>query len=63
MKNIGADNSEEDFVRYRIDLRLRAQQLLDDTDSVIERTEKMFSNFEKDDAERRAKGKTLGFDF
>lgn len=63
MKAIGANSSEEAFVRSRIALRLRAQQLLSDTDSYIERTEKMLSDFEKDDAEWRRKGKALGFDF
>ena len=63
MKVIGADNYEKDFVKSRIASRLRAQQLLDDADSFIERTEKMLSDFEKDDAEWRARGKKLGFDF
>ena len=63
MKAIGANSSEEAFVKSRIAWRLRAQQLLSDTDSYIERTEKMLSDFEKDDAEWRRKGKALGFDF
>jgi len=63
MKKIGADCSEEEYVRNRIALKLRAHQLLGDTDSFIERTEKMLSDFEKDDAEWRARGKKLGFDF
>ena len=63
MKAIGANSSEEAFVRSRIGLRLRTQQLLSDTDSFIERTEKMLSDFEKDDEEWRRKGKALGFDF
>lgn len=32
MKAIGADTSEEDFVKECIALRLRTQQLLDNTD-------------------------------
>ena len=63
MKKIGADSSEESFVKSRIMLRLRAQQLLDGTDSFIERTEKMLSDFKKDDDEWRARGKKLGLDF
>lgn len=63
MKKIGADSSEEDFVRNRIALRVRAQQRLGDTDSFIERAEKMLGDFEKDDAEWRTRGKKLGFDF
>lgn len=63
MKAIGADASEEAFVRERIALRLRAQQLLDDTDSFISKTERMLDEFDKDDARWRALGKKLGFDF
>ena len=63
MKAIGADASEEDFVKERIALRLRTQQLLDDTDNFINKTEKMLDDFEKDDARWRAIGRTLGFDF
>lgn len=63
MKAIGADVSEEAFVKERIALRLRTQQLLDDTDSFISKTEKMLDEFEKDDAHWKALGKKLGFDF
>ena len=63
MKAIGADASEEDFVKERIALRLRTQQLLDDTDQFINKTNKMLDEFEKDDARWRALGKKLGFDF
>ena len=63
MKAIGADASEEAFVKERIALRLRTQQLLDDTDGFISKTEKMLDEFEKDDARWKALGKKLGFDF
>lgn len=63
MKAIGADDSEEEFVKERIALRLRTQQLLDDTDRLIENTEKMLDYFGKDDARWKAIGKKLGFDF
>lgn len=63
MKAIGADTSEEDFVKERIALRLRTQQLLDNTDSFISNTEKMLDEFDKDDARWRAIGKKLGIDF
>ena len=63
MKAIGADASEEAFVKERIALRLRTQQLLDDTDNFISQTEKMLDEFEKDDARWKALGKKLGFDF
>lgn len=62
MKAIGADASEEAFVKERIALRLRTQQLLDDTDNFINKTNKMLDEFEKDDARWRALGKKLGFD-
>lgn len=63
MKAIGADDSEEAFVKERIALHLRTQQLLDDTDNFIDKTNKMLDEFEKDDARWRALGKKLGFDF
>ena len=63
MKAIGADDTEEEFVKERIALRLRTQQLLDDTNRLINRTERMLDDFEKDDARWRALGRKLGFDF
>lgn len=62
MKAIGADASEEAFVKERIALRIRTQQLLDDTDQFIDKTNRMLDEFEKDDARWRALGKKLGFD-
>lgn len=49
MKAIGAEAFEEDFVKERIALRLRTQQLLDDADRFIEKTEKMLDEFDKDE--------------
>lgn len=63
MKAIGVDASEEDFVKERIALRLRTQQLLDDTDNFISKTEKMLDGFEKNDARWKAVGRSMGFDF
>ena len=63
MKAIGANADEEDFVKERIALRIRTQQLLDDSDNLIKNTEKMLDDFEKDDARWKALGKELGFDF
>ena len=63
MKAIGANADEEDFVKERIALRLRTQQLLDDTDKIVKNTEKMLDDFEKDDARWKALGKKLGFVF
>lgn len=62
MEAIGANAAEEDFVKERIALRLRTQQLLDDTDNFIERTEKILDDFEKDEVRWKAIGKKLGFD-
>lgn len=59
---IGATSRELDFVRQRIELRLRTAALLDKTDSFISNTERMLDQFEKDDDEWRRKGKKLGFD-
>lgn len=60
---IGAINSELDFVRQRIELRLRTAALLDKTDAFISNTEQMLDKFEKDDEEWRRRGKELGFNF
>lgn len=60
---IGATSRELDFVRQRIELRLRTAALLEKTDSFISHTERMLDQFEKDDEEWRKKGKKLGFDF
>lgn len=60
---IGATSRELDFVRQRIELRLRTAALLDKTDAFISNTEQMLDQFEKYDEEWRRKGKKLGFDF
>lgn len=60
---IGATSRELDFVRQRIELRLKTAALLDKTDAFISNTERMLDQFENDDEEWRRKGKKLGFDF
>ena len=60
---IGATRVELGFVRQRIELRLRAAELLDKTDEFISNTERMLDQFEKDDEEWRRKGKKFGFNF
>lgn len=62
MSAIGANDDEGDFVQARIALRLRTQQLLDDTDKFIDRTNGMLDRFEKDEKRRIAAGKILGID-
>ena len=59
---IGATSRELDFVRQRIELRLKTAALLDKTDAFISNTERMLDQFEKDDEEWRRKGKKLGLD-
>lgn len=54
---IGATSGEIDFVRQRVELRLRTVALLDKTDKFISITEQMLDQFEKDDEEWRRKGK------
>lgn len=49
MKSIGAEAFEEDFVKERIALRLRVQQLLDETDHFIEKTGKMLDEFDREE--------------
>lgn len=60
---IGATSGEIDFVRQRVELRLRTVALLDKTDKFISNTEQMLDQFEKDDEEWRRKGKKFGFNF
>ena len=60
---IGATSGEIDFVRQRVELRLRTVALLDKTDKFISNTERMLDQFEKDDEEWRRKGKKFGFNF
>lgn len=45
MEAIGANASEEEFVKSRIALRLRTQQLLNESDSLIERAKWMLNGF------------------
>ena len=63
MRAIGANSSEEAYVRERIALRLRTEELLGKTDKFISDTEAMLDRFEKDDEEWRRRGRALGFDF
>lgn len=63
MNAIGASDDEANFVRERIALRLRVQQVLNDTDSFIDRTNRTLDDFEKDDEIWRRRGRELGFEF
>lgn len=63
MSRIGASASEEAFVAQRIQLRLRTQALLEDTDKFISDTEAMLDRFNKDDEEWERRGRNLGFKF
>lgn len=63
MQKIGANANEESFVISRIQLRINAQTVLDDTDLLMNRTEAMLKDFEEDDKEWERKGKSLGFNF
>lgn len=44
MRAIGADASEEEFVKSRIALRLRTKQLLEETDDLMERIRRRMRN-------------------
>lgn len=63
MSKIGASASEEAFVAQRIQLRLRTQALLGDTDKFISDTEAMLDRFKKDDEEWERRGRNLGLNF
>lgn len=62
MAAIGAHPDEATFVRERIALRLRTQQLLNDTDRFVDNTNRTLDAFEKDDARWESLGKKLGID-
>lgn len=62
-RKIGATSGEFDFVRQRIELRVRTAAWLDKTDAFMSNTEHMLDQFEKDDEEWRRKGKKFGLDF
>lgn len=63
MSLIGANASEETFVAQRIQLRLKTQALLGETDKFISDTEAMLDRFKKDDEEWARRGRGLGFNF
>lgn len=63
MSAIGASSSEEEYVRNRIQLRLRAEALLSETDNVIADTEKLLKHLEQDAEEMKRKGRDLGFNW
>lgn len=63
MSKIGANASEEAFVTQRIQLRLKTQALLGETDKFISDTEAMLDRFKKDDEEWERRGRNLGFNF
>lgn len=63
MDMIGANASEEAFVSQRIQLRLRTQKILGDTDNFISDTDTMLDRFKKDDEEWERRGRKLGFNF
>lgn len=60
---IGAASNEVDFIRQRIELRLKTAALLNKTDNFTSDTEHMLGQFEKDDEEWRKRGRDLGFNF
>lgn len=63
MSKIGANASEDAFVAQRIQLRLKTQALLSETDKFISDTETMLDRFKNDDEEWERRGKKLGFSF
>ena len=59
---IGAHPDEAEFIRERIALRLRTQQVLNDTDKFIDSTNRTLDAFERDDACWKSLGKKLEID-
>ena len=62
MQAIGANPDEAAFIRERITMCLRTQQLLNDTDSFIDNTDRTLDAFERDDARWKSIGKKPGID-
>ena len=62
MSVIGANDDEINFVRERIALRIRTQQLINDTDAFIDRTNKTLDAFERDDARWKRLGREFGIE-
>lgn len=63
MSAIGAKKDEEDYVRERISVRVRAREVLQKTDSFIDRTYEMLDRFEQDDKKWESIGRSLGLKF
>ncbi len=61
MRRIGASESEHEFVKSRIALRVRTAAVLARADSLIDNAEKTLDQFEKEDKEWERKGEDLGF--
>lgn len=63
MSAIGAKKDEEDYVRERIAVRVRTREVLQKTDSFIDRTNEMLDRFEQDDKKWESIGRSLGLKF
>lgn len=60
MAAIGAHDQEAAFVLSRIQLRLRTEQVLEETDSLIARIEGTLDEFERDDRQTDRILKSMG---
>lgn len=63
MRRIGATESEHDYVKSRVAVRVKTAAALGRADALIGSTEKMLDQFDQDDKEWERKGKALGFKF
>lgn len=63
MRAIGARESEAKFVAHRIQLHVKANQLIVETEDLIAKTNRMLADFDNSDKEWERIGKRLGFDF
>ena len=60
MRKIGASESDYEFVKSRVALRVKTAVVLARADALIGNAEKTLDQFEKDDQEWERKGKDLG---
>lgn len=63
MSAIGANKSEAGFVKKRIELRLKTQELITKVDNFINNTETILDQFEKEEEEWNRKGRKYGLKF
>lgn len=63
MRRINAVDSEFEFVKSRINVRVRAAEALNKADYLVSKTERTLDHFMKEDEEWERRGSELGIKF